>query len=380
MLGFLAKLKTTYISNTPFRNVLIINNLLWDGCDSDLTFSKMRANLKSLWVRRLIAKPRVPYNRALRVRGSSHPVLNHDYELFLPPFAAASKVFRVHFASSRFQWIARASLARCAGSNHACFRLFPFRAALRQRVGGTRFGLACQDKTMTCESPVRGDIYVEPGPNGISSSARSDIFRLEQGVILDWASCAEYTAPTELGISAGLYSTDISLLTELPSARLYFIVHQCLMPYVSAILPDGAWIGANRIGSLYFASVFQCLTAACALLRQAFLLRMACGEQDGGRAIRNPQSAIRNYFSPPARTVSKWGGSSSRATTDTSILRKPAASSQWCKSLSEKPSQRSPCNSRACSKVCCNKSRIMICPRERRMAWALRMACSGLAA
>jgi hypothetical protein len=27
-----AKLKSTYFSNMPFHNLLIFNNLLWDGC------------------------------------------------------------------------------------------------------------------------------------------------------------------------------------------------------------------------------------------------------------------------------------------------------------------------------------------------------------
>jgi hypothetical protein len=53
----------------------------------------MSAMFQSLWVRKLIGKPRVPYNRGLRVRGSSHPLFERDYEPFLPPFAVASKVF-----------------------------------------------------------------------------------------------------------------------------------------------------------------------------------------------------------------------------------------------------------------------------------------------
>jgi hypothetical protein len=56
---------------------------------------KMCAILKSLWVRQLIGKLRVPYNRGLGVRGSSHPLFERDYEAILPPFAAASKVFHV---------------------------------------------------------------------------------------------------------------------------------------------------------------------------------------------------------------------------------------------------------------------------------------------
>ena len=51
------------------------------------------------------------------------------------------------------------------------------------------------------------------------------------------------------------------------------------------------------------------------------------------------------YFSPPAKMVWKCGGCSSRATTLTSIFLKPAASSQSCRSLSAKPSQRSPYSS-----------------------------------
>jgi len=56
---------------------------------------KMCAMFLSLWVRKLIGKPRIPYNRGLRVRGSSHPIFNRDYVPFLSPFAAASKVFRI---------------------------------------------------------------------------------------------------------------------------------------------------------------------------------------------------------------------------------------------------------------------------------------------
>jgi hypothetical protein len=52
----------------------------------------MRAILKSVWVRRLIGKPGVPYNRRLRVRGSPHP---HDYETGLSLPAADSNAFRI---------------------------------------------------------------------------------------------------------------------------------------------------------------------------------------------------------------------------------------------------------------------------------------------
>ena len=51
----------------------------------------MCAIFHSVWVRRLIGKPGVPYNRRLGVRGSSHP-LNYDADLSLP--AADSNAFR----------------------------------------------------------------------------------------------------------------------------------------------------------------------------------------------------------------------------------------------------------------------------------------------
>jgi hypothetical protein len=53
----------------------------------------MRAIFKSVWVRKLIGKLGVPYNRRLRVRGSSHPLF-YDADLSLP--AADSNAFRVH--------------------------------------------------------------------------------------------------------------------------------------------------------------------------------------------------------------------------------------------------------------------------------------------
>src|SRR5208283_4648675 len=50
------------------------------------------AIFKSVWVRRLIGKPGVPYNRRLRVRGSPHP-MNYETGLSLP--AAESNAFRI---------------------------------------------------------------------------------------------------------------------------------------------------------------------------------------------------------------------------------------------------------------------------------------------
>jgi len=53
---------------------------------------KMCAIFKSSWVRRLIGKPGVPYNRRLRVRGSPHP---NDYDAGLSLPAAESNAFRI---------------------------------------------------------------------------------------------------------------------------------------------------------------------------------------------------------------------------------------------------------------------------------------------
>lgn len=64
-------------------------------------FQKMRAKLKSFWVRKLIGKLGVPYNRRLGVRGSSHP-LNYDADLSLP--AADSNAFRIHFDLLCLAW------------------------------------------------------------------------------------------------------------------------------------------------------------------------------------------------------------------------------------------------------------------------------------
>ena len=52
----------------------------------------MRAILQSFWVRKLIGKLGVPYNRRLGVRGSPHPLF-YDADLSLP--AADSNAFRI---------------------------------------------------------------------------------------------------------------------------------------------------------------------------------------------------------------------------------------------------------------------------------------------
>jgi hypothetical protein len=52
----------------------------------------MSATFQSFWVRKLIGKLGVPYNRRLRVRGSPHP-LDYDADLSFP--AAESNAFRI---------------------------------------------------------------------------------------------------------------------------------------------------------------------------------------------------------------------------------------------------------------------------------------------
>src|SRR5476651_2001234 len=52
----------------------------------------MSAIFKSFWVRKLIGKLGVPYNRRLGVRGSPHPLF-YDADLSLP--AAESNAFRI---------------------------------------------------------------------------------------------------------------------------------------------------------------------------------------------------------------------------------------------------------------------------------------------
>jgi hypothetical protein len=69
---------------------------------------KMRAKLKSVWVRKLIGKLGVPYNRRLRVRGSPHP---HDYDADLSIPAAESNAFRAQALCERPEAITALSMA-----------------------------------------------------------------------------------------------------------------------------------------------------------------------------------------------------------------------------------------------------------------------------
>jgi len=52
----------------------------------------MRAIFKSVWVRKLIGKLGVPYNRRLRVRGSLHPLI---FDAGLSFAAAVGNAFRI---------------------------------------------------------------------------------------------------------------------------------------------------------------------------------------------------------------------------------------------------------------------------------------------
>ena len=59
----------------------------------------MRAIFKSFWVRKLIGKLGVPYNRRLGVRGSSHP--HNVYAADLSLSAAEINAFRIHWLLPR---------------------------------------------------------------------------------------------------------------------------------------------------------------------------------------------------------------------------------------------------------------------------------------
>src|ERR1017187_5860514 len=59
----------------------------------------MSAIFQSYWVRKLIGKLGVPYNRRLRVRGSPHP---NDYDAGLSLAAAESNAFQNQFKFSFF--------------------------------------------------------------------------------------------------------------------------------------------------------------------------------------------------------------------------------------------------------------------------------------
>jgi IS1 family transposase len=73
---------------------------------------KFYAKLKSVWVRKLIGKLGVPYNRRLRVRGSPHPLV-YDADLSLP--AAVSNAFRNQSGLSCPDWRIAALMSLASG-------------------------------------------------------------------------------------------------------------------------------------------------------------------------------------------------------------------------------------------------------------------------
>src|SRR5208282_3898175 len=80
----------------------------------------MRANFNH-WVRRLIGKPGVPYNRRLRVRGSPHP---HGYDsgLLLP--AAESNAFRIQADLTSLACLIAVKIALfSSGETLACIKM-----------------------------------------------------------------------------------------------------------------------------------------------------------------------------------------------------------------------------------------------------------------
>jgi hypothetical protein len=81
----------------------------------------MRATFKSVWVRRLIGKPGVPYNRRLRVRGSPHP---HDYDADLSLAAAESNAFRIQEDLASLARLMAAIIALfSSGETRACIKI-----------------------------------------------------------------------------------------------------------------------------------------------------------------------------------------------------------------------------------------------------------------
>src|SRR5271170_7752893 len=80
----------------------------------------MRAIFKSFWVRKLIGKLGVPYNRRLRVRGSPHPLF-YDADLSLP--AAVSNAFRIQPDFTCPDWrIAPLIVLASSGDTRACIK------------------------------------------------------------------------------------------------------------------------------------------------------------------------------------------------------------------------------------------------------------------
>ena len=107
----------------PFRELGFYFYLLFACRKRNLPVDilKMRAIFKSFWVRKLIGKLGVPYNRRLRVRGSPHPLY---YEGVLPPLAVESNAFRIQSdLLSGDAFIAVCISVFSSGESLACIRI-----------------------------------------------------------------------------------------------------------------------------------------------------------------------------------------------------------------------------------------------------------------
>ena len=110
----------------------------------------MSAIFKSYWVRKLIGKLGVPYNRRLRVRGSPHP---HYYDAGLSLPATDSNAFRIHSDLVSLACLIAAKMTLfSSGETRACIKI-PLYLALGT-VGLPIFGFInryCMTKNMLTE-------------------------------------------------------------------------------------------------------------------------------------------------------------------------------------------------------------------------------------
>ena len=112
---------------------------------ASIDIHKMCAIFQSCWVRKLLGKLGVPYNRRLRVRGSPHPH-NYDADLSLP--AAESNAFRIQSdLVSLARLIAAKMTLFSSGDTLACIKI-PLYLALGT-VGLPIFGVFINRYCMT---------------------------------------------------------------------------------------------------------------------------------------------------------------------------------------------------------------------------------------
>jgi len=82
---------------------------------------------KLFWVRKLIGKLGVPYNRRLGVRGSPHPQFHAK---FWPPPAAASNAFRIQSDLLSGDDSTAAWITRCSSGESRALTMIPRNLAL----------------------------------------------------------------------------------------------------------------------------------------------------------------------------------------------------------------------------------------------------------